>query len=214
LTNNKNAVIIVNVKMKIKRKEKNILKSKTKAESVQNWLPYENISENGIIKMKNGKYIKILKIIPINYNLKSDLEKESILNSYKNFLKICNFDIQILIQSKKENLSKHISSVKNQEKTEDTNIKKISNNYINFLNDLIQNKKTATKDYYILLNSTKDKNDLTSNNTVDELTDRYLQIKDSLSRCGNKIIDISNKKQVTEILFSFLCKNKREEDNE
>ena len=28
------------------------------------------------------KYIKILKIIPINYNLKSDLEKEAILNSY------------------------------------------------------------------------------------------------------------------------------------
>ena len=61
--------------------------------------------------MKNNKYIKILKIIPINYNLKSDLEKEAILNSYKIFLKTCNFNIQILIQSSKENLEKNIFNI-------------------------------------------------------------------------------------------------------
>ena len=72
-----------------------------KEKSVQDWIPIEKIYENGIIKIKNNKFIKILKIIPINYNLKSDLEKNSILNSYKIFLKTCNFNIKILIQSKK-----------------------------------------------------------------------------------------------------------------
>ena len=43
----------------------------------------------------------ILKIKPINYNLKSNLEKESILNSYKLFLKSFNFNIQIIIKSQK-----------------------------------------------------------------------------------------------------------------
>ena len=55
--------------------------------SIQKWLPFEKILENGIIKLKNNSYIMILKIKPINYNLKSNLEKESILNSYKLFLK-------------------------------------------------------------------------------------------------------------------------------
>ena len=41
------------------------------------------------------------------------MEKESILNSYKIFLKTCNFDIQILIQSSKENLDKNIQIIKN-----------------------------------------------------------------------------------------------------
>ena len=41
--------------------------------SVQNWLPYEKILEKGIIKMKDASFIKILKELPINYNLKSDL---------------------------------------------------------------------------------------------------------------------------------------------
>ena len=70
--------------------------------SVQEWLPFEKILENGIIQMKNKKYIKIMKVLPINYNLKSQMEKESILNSYKIFLKTCSFDIQILIQSSKD----------------------------------------------------------------------------------------------------------------
>ena len=66
--------------------------------SVQEWLPFEQILDNGIIKLKNDEYIKIIKVNPINFNLKSELEKESILNSYKVFLKTCNFNFQILIQ--------------------------------------------------------------------------------------------------------------------
>ena len=81
--------------------------------SIQEWLPIEEILENGIIKLKKNIYIKIIKIIPINFNLKSNLEKEAILNSYKIFLKTCDFDIQILIQSKKEDLSQHFSLIKN-----------------------------------------------------------------------------------------------------
>ena len=63
--------------------------------STQNWLPFLKILDNGVILLKDFSYVKILKITPINYNLKSNLEKEAILNSYKLFLKTCDFDIQI-----------------------------------------------------------------------------------------------------------------------
>ena len=63
----------MNVKYKNKQEVKTIKKI-----TVQQWLPIEEIYDNGIIKINKNKYIKILKIIPINYNLKSDLEKESI----------------------------------------------------------------------------------------------------------------------------------------
>ena len=80
--------------------------------TLQEWIPIKEIDKEGFIKLKNNKIIKILKIKPINYNLKSDFEKEAILNSYKIFLKTCNFDIQILIQSNKEDLSHHISNIR------------------------------------------------------------------------------------------------------
>lgn len=63
--------------------------------------------------------------MPINYDLKSNLEKESILNSYKLFLKVCDFDIQILIQSKKEDLNSYVSQINFQiEKEKSEKIKK------------------------------------------------------------------------------------------
>ena len=104
-----------------------------KSNSIQEWLPFERILKNGIIKLKNNSYIKIIKIYPINFNLKSELEKEAILNSYKIFLKTCDFNFQILIQSKKEDLSKHISNINNQKINENKNILEYSNKYIEFI---------------------------------------------------------------------------------
>lgn len=80
--------------------------------SSQEWLKIEKIFDNGIIKTKDNRYLKIIKINPINFNLKSDLEKEAILNSYKIFLKTCDFNFQILIQSNKVDLSNHFFSNK------------------------------------------------------------------------------------------------------
>lgn len=79
---------------------------------VQKWLPFEKILENGIIKLKDSSYIKILKVNPINYNLKSELEKQAILNSYKNFFKGFNSNIQLIIQSKKEDLNQNYKILK------------------------------------------------------------------------------------------------------
>lgn len=44
--------------------------------SLQEWLPFESILDKGIIKLKNNEYIKIINVTPINYNLKSSLEKD------------------------------------------------------------------------------------------------------------------------------------------
>ena len=86
--------------------------------SIQEWLPFCKIFRKGMVKLKDESYIKILKIIPINYSLKSEIEKEAILNSYKIFLKTCDFNIQILIQSNKEDLNQIISKINNQIKKE------------------------------------------------------------------------------------------------
>ena len=59
------------------------MKNTKKIESVQNWLPFQEILDNGIIKINENNFIKIINISPINFNLKSELEKEAILNSYK-----------------------------------------------------------------------------------------------------------------------------------
>ena len=184
-----------------------------KKNSVQEWLPIDKIFENGIVKLKNNNYIKIIKVTPINFNLKSELEKEAILNSYKVFLKTCNFDLQILIQSNKEDLSEHISCVKNSTNNENKIIKNISELYINYLNKLNNSRKSAVKNYYILIKKQQkniDNNKLKNIEEIifEELNDDFLKIKETLSRCGNLVVDINNKKICKDILFSFFYPKK------
>ena len=174
-------------------------------QSVQAWLPFESILENGIIKLKNSSYIKILEIIPINFNLKSELEKESILNSYKIFLKTCNFNFQILIQSNKENLEKIISDINFQKNKEKENIKKISENYINYIKELNKNKKSSNKNFYIIIkNNIKDEK--VEENVVEELNENYFKIKECLARCGNIVKDINKKENAKKLIQSFINK--------
>ncbi len=176
---------------------------KEQFESVQDWLPFENILENGIIKLKNNSYIKIIEIIPINFNLKSELEKEAILNSYKIFLKTCNFNLQILIQSNKENLEKHISNINIQKKNEKENIKKIANYYIEYIKQLNQNKKSSNKNFFIIIKQPIE-NEKIEENIFQELNERYFKIKECLARCGNVVKDVNEKEKVKELLISFL----------
>lgn len=181
---------------------------KIKQKTVQEWQLIESIFKDGIIKLKNNKFIKILKVEPINYNLKSDLEKEAILNSYKTFLKTCNFDIQILIQSSKEDLSHHILNIqKNIQKEKNEKIKNLALDYIEYINKINLTKKSSSKNFFIIISNKNLKNQkhIDSNEIIkNELKEKYFKIKESLSRCGNYVIEISDKDEVENIIYSFL----------
>ena len=171
--------------------------------SVQDWLPFKKILNNGILILKDDSYIKILKISPINFNLKSELEKQAILNSYKIFLKTCNFNIQILIQSNKKDLSKHILCI--EEKNKNNKLEKIAKEYIKELKELNKDKETNEKIFYIILKyKIKKEIKVDEKYAVDLLNENYLKVKDSLSRCGNNVYEIKEKYEVEKILYSFL----------
>lgn len=171
--------------------------------SIQKWFPIEKIYNNGIIKTKENKFIKIIKVNPINYNLKSDFEKKAILNSYKIFLKTYQYDIQILIQSNKEDLSPHISEIiKNKNYSEDEKIKRISDDYISYIQNFQLSKKSSTKEFYLIFyyNQKQIKSENTSFDMIEnELKEKYFKIKECLARCGNTVEEMSKK----EIIFLF-----------
>ena len=179
---------------------------KIKKISTQQWIPIDKIYPNGIIKLKKNKFIKILKINPINYNLKSDLEKQAILNSYKIFLKTCDFDLQILIQSNKENLNNHILNIeKNIQKKENNYLKNISENYIKYIKKINSLNKASSKDFYIIISSKIESRENIEINEIieNELKEKYFKIKECLSRCGNDVYEIFNSKEILKLFYSF-----------
>lgn len=180
----------------------------TKENSTQNLIPIKEIKEKGIIKLKNEQYIKIIKIFPINYELKSELEKKSILNSYKTFLKTFNFNLQILVQSKKENLKKQILILEQEKKLKkETNSKNIYDQYIEYIKKINSENKSSSKNFFIIIHQDDEfKNINPENNSekiiIENLNEKYFKIKETLSRCGNFVYEI-DKKETIDILYSF-----------
>ncbi len=181
---------------------------KIKQLTVQEWIPIEKIYEDGFIKLKNNKIVKILKVNPINYNLKSDLEKESILNSYKIFLKTCNFNIQILIQSSKEDLTHHIKNIqKNISKKENKYLKGIAENYINYIQQINLMRKSSSKNFYIILSEDiNNKMNIFESEEIikNDLKDRYFKVKECLSRSGNIVTELATSKEIEDLFLSLL----------
>jgi len=152
---------------------------------------------------------------PINYNLKSDLEKQAILNSYKIFLKTCHFNIQILIQSSKENLEKNIFNIqKNIQKKENKYLEKISENYIEYINKINLNKKSSSKNFFIVISKKISKQEEYNESfeiIKSDLKEKYFKIKECLSRCGNSVFEVNSKEEILKIMNSFF--NTRKEIN-
>ena len=148
-----------------------------KKEECINTLDFLEIKDvkNDLLITKD-KYIKILKVHPINYDLKSDFEKQSILNSYKTVLKTCNFNFQILILSEKEDIAKMIEELNNihfsktdsldkikfidsanisiiEEKK--SRLNKIYENYINLIEKINYDENITSKSFYIIISEDK-----------------------------------------------------------
>ena len=156
--------------------------------SVQELLQFESILDSGIIKMKDSSYTLIMKVEPINYNLRSELEKTSILNSYKLLFQNINFNIQVLILSKQEDLKEHINKVKS------LNLyPNLTNKYIEFLNSLEENSRSSFKQFFIIIKSTNQ----------EELEEDYIKIKETLFRCGN-IVSKLTKEKAQIVLESYM----------
>ena len=178
-------------------------KRETQIYDIQEWLPFEYILENGTIKLKNNEYIKIIKVEPINFSLKADVEKQEILKFYKTFLKSFESDIQIIIQSKKENLAKIISKIKENINSENNQISILSKQYINFLQNINSEKKSSSKNFFIIIKEEQNFQKEANN----KLNEKYFKIKDALYKCGNLVLEITKKEEIKNILNSFFNSN-------
>ena len=86
---------------------------------------------------------------------------EDIVNDseYKVFLKTCNFNFQILIQSNKEDLNKNIKNINDNLKKEKF-LNEIGKDYINYINEINSIKNSSSKDFYIIISSNREENNL------------------------------------------------------
>ena len=179
------------------KKEENIIISKLKSlihkdkeslPSFQEWLGIKEIIDGQIIMTNNNSRI-ILKISPINIKLKSNLEQRAILFQYKSFLKNINSKMQIIISSKKTDVSFHINKIQKIAK-ENPPLIEMSQDYIGLVNKIKLESGSTTKSFYIVIEGKEaPENDI-------------LKISEYLSGCGNEV-EKCTKEEIKSLIRNF-----------
>jgi len=131
--------------------KKNKLAKKTTNASTQQYLDIAEIKEDVVI-MKDGTLRVVLLISSINFALKSEEEQNAIISSYVSFLNNIDFPLQIVIQSRELNIDKYIDDLRKKEKEQTNELLKMqTNEYINYVKDLISISKIMNKRFYVVV---------------------------------------------------------------
>lgn len=102
--------------------------------------------------MKDGSLRAVLMVNSINFNLKSQMEKESILNSYKNFLNSISFPLQIVLQSRVLDLDDYLDKLKKAHQAQRNELLQLqTKEYMSFIQDLIGIANIMSKTFYIVI---------------------------------------------------------------
>ena len=129
------------------------------------------------------------------YNL---VYKENNIREYKLFLKNCDFNFQIIIQSSKKDLNNYFLEVKEKSQKEEEIIKSISRQYIKNIERINLENKSSIKNFYFIINEKKEKNN--EEIIINKLNERYFKIKEFIFRCGNNVYEIDDKNEIIAIL--------------
>ena len=124
---------------------------KQKMASTQEFLPISEIKE-GVVKMKNGSLRAIVIVSSVNFQLKSEREKDAMISSYQGFLNALNFPIQIMTQSRKTQLDDYLNKLREKSETENNALLKAQiDQYILFVGGLIEEANVMDKRFYVVV---------------------------------------------------------------
>lgn len=119
--------------------------------ATQDALPFAEIRD-GTVVLKDANLRKILLCSSINFSLKSEEEQNAIIFQYQNFLNSLDFPIQILMQSKRLDLSNYLAKL-DKRAGEQTNelLRLQTTDYIEFIKRLINLANIMDKRFYVVV---------------------------------------------------------------
>lgn len=196
---------------KIKKYEKLRVASKQgktmkKPVDIENYLEIDKI-ENGVVFTRDGRYLKVIEIEPINFLLRSAREQRNIIYSFVSYLKIAPVKMQFKVIAKKADLNKHLNQVNEEMRNEtDERCKAQQLDYIRFIKQ-IGTKEAVSRRFFLIyeyepfmMNRKDDLNEMISNlKTVER------SVKNYLFQCGNEVVEHADENEfLTDVFYNLL----------
>lgn len=181
-------------------------KKMKKPVDIESYLEIDKI-ENGVVFTRDGRYLKVIEIEPINFLLRSAREQRNIIYSFVSYLKIAPVRMQFKVIAKKADLNKHLNQVNEEMRNEtDERCKAQQLDYIRFIKQ-IGTKEAVSRRFFLIyeyepfmLNRKDDMNEMISNlKTVER------SVKNYLFQCGNEVVEHADENEfLTDVFYNLL----------
>jgi type IV secretory pathway VirB4 component len=119
--------------------------------NTQRYLPFSEIRNDTVI-LKNGGLRAVLKVEPLNFNLKSETEQQGIIAGYESFINTLVFPVQILIRSTKVNIEPYLNHIhEHSSRQESKLLKEQTQAYAHFIERIVEVAEIMQKNFYVIL---------------------------------------------------------------
>lgn len=120
--------------------------------TTQDHIPIKDISDDGIIFLKDGSGALAMQVSAVNFGLLSEREQYAIIGSFAQMLNSLSSSIQILIYSKKLNISSYLRLL-DKAKVAQKNplLSQMITSYRDFVQTLIKENEVLDKKFYVII---------------------------------------------------------------
>lgn len=107
--------------------------------------------KDGILCLPNNEYRGVIQTSAVNFELKSTLEQDVLIDSFENFLNALPCHIQVLVRTREVDVDEYLASVSEKLKNEtETVYKKQLASYQIFIKKLIAGNKILSRKFYLI----------------------------------------------------------------
>ena len=108
--------------------------------------------KDGVLILPNNHYRAVLEVSSVNFELKSEAEQDSLIDTYESFLNSLGTPLQILVRTREIDMDKYLGELQERlgDETEDI-YKQQLQNYDEFIRSLISTNKILTRHFYVIV---------------------------------------------------------------
>lgn len=117
----------------------------------QDFIPIKELRE-GVVVLKNNGLRGVLMVSSLNFALKSDDEQKAVIYQFQNFINTLDFFLEIIVQSRRLNLTGYVEQLKELEQRQETELMKIqTQEYRNFIEEMLAQGIIMSKKFFVVV---------------------------------------------------------------
>ena len=119
--------------------------------STQQFLEINQIKQ-GVVVLRNKSLRGVIMVSSLNFALKSDDEQNAIIYQFQNFLNSLDFSIEIVVQSRRLNITGYLDKLKDLERAQENELLKMQTaEYQKFVKNLIAGGAIMSKTFFVVV---------------------------------------------------------------